>query len=132
MTPLHPYTLAQADFNQGLIIMVVGMLVVFSALAVLMGLIELINSLTAEKKSAAIAAPASKPDTTDDIDTMAPVQGTAHDPHMIAILTAAATAALRRPVAVKSARLVSTPPDSAWARQGRRSIMGSHRPYRRR
>lgn len=132
MTPLHPYTLAQADLNQGLIIMVVGMLVVFAALAVLMGLIELINGLTSEKKPGAIASPAAKPETTDDIATMAPAPTTGHDPHMIAILTAAATAALRRPVAVKSARLVSTQPDSAWARQGRRSIMGSHRPYRRR
>ena len=138
LTPLHPYTLAQADLTQGAILMVVGMVVVFVALVVLMGLIEVIHRFTREKQSAAIpapaapAAPAGKPETTHDIATMAPASGTGHDPHMIAVLTAAATAALRRPVAVRSARLVSPQPDSAWARQGRRSIMVSHRPYRRR
>lgn len=131
-TPLHPYTLAQADLTQGAIIMAVGMVVVFTGLAVLMGLIALMNALTSDRKRAAVAAPVAKPQTTHDLATMAPAQTTGHDPHMIAILTAAATAAIRRPVAVRSARLVSTPPNSAWARQGRRSIMGSHRPYRRR
>lgn len=146
-TTLPPSALAQSgDLSQGAIIMAVGMLVVFVALGVLMGVIALLNKLTeqtpaetpaASKPTARAApAPATAPappqpaEATADLPAAATPQTAGFDPHLIAVLTAAATAALQRPVAVRGVRFASNQPQNVWARQGRRAIMSSHRPHR--
>ena len=131
-TPLLPYTLAQAgDLTQGLILMVVGMFVVFAALTVLMILIAGVNELAKETPRLA-PPPSPRPASRTPAPGSAPAPPTpATDPRLVAILTAAATATLKRPVAVRAVRYAGRSRDSTWARQGRRTIMSSHQPRRR-
>lgn len=106
----------------GLLLMVVGMGVVFGALLVLMAVVALMGRLLADQPTPAPAtAPAPQP--------AKPASDQLADARLIAVLTAAATAALGRRAAIHGVRLV-TRRDRAWAQQGRRSIMTSHRPHR--
>ena len=131
--------LADAELNDGLVLMVVGMLVVFAGLSVLMFVIAVMNKLSEEKpaelaqapgprRTAAPAAPAASPAAVETPGPEATPPGL--DPKLVAVLTAAAAAALQRPVRVEGAKVMKRTPDSTWARQGRRQIMASHRPRR--
>ena len=102
----------------------VGMLVVFVSLMLLLAAITLLNRLGAEKpQSQPEAEPAPAPEA-----AAAETATQVTDPHLIAVLTAAATAALRRRVRVRRAHFVQTG-NHTWAQLGRHEIMSSHRPH---
>lgn len=119
-------------------LMLVGMAVVFTALVLLYGMVTLINRLGDRLGQRAVAeatrtprvaakgqaAPAAKP---------APDQSDAITPQLLAVLTAAATAAMHKPVQVTRVKFVHQNKGQLWAQMGRRSIMTSHRlPHRKR
>jgi len=128
----------QSDISQGLTLMAVGMVVVFSALVALLLVIGAISRFgddrprvvadsplqTASAANAKAKAEAAKsPEKAEE-------KGPAIDPHVLAVLTAAATSVVKRPVVIRQARFVRTIDAAAWSRQGRRTIMASHRPRR--
>jgi len=92
-------------------LMIIGMLVVFVSLSVIGLLIALSNRVFADRK---------------------PGPGGAETPEtaqreLIAVLTAAATAALRRPVRVHRVRMLGLTGREPWVTEGRVGIMTSHR-----
>ena len=131
---MFPLAASQSELiEDALVLMLVGMGVVFMGLVVLMFVSNAIRAMCAEKKA---PAPAAATQATGPTSTgHSPVSATdnSFDPQLIAVLTAAATAALRRPVRVLSARnyLVKQDPGHIWSQSGRRSIMTSHRPKHR-
>jgi Na+-transporting methylmalonyl-CoA/oxaloacetate decarboxylase gamma subunit len=95
-------------------LMIVGMLVVFTSLSVIGLLIALINRLLDSSEAAkpvVEAAPASAKTDTE----------------LVAMLTAAATAALRRPVRVHRVRMLGLTSRQHWVAEGRAGVMTSHR-----
>lgn len=117
--------LAQADgplIDDALMIMVIGMAVVFCSLAILMGAIMAINWLWAAKPAPVVITPAPPPSTENIPETIESL-----DPALVALLAAAATAVIRRPVRIRGVRFVDRP-DQAWAQMGRQGVMRSHRP----
>jgi len=95
-----------------LILMLVGMSVVFTALILLWAVIVAVDRLTgapAEPTRAEEAAPSEQP-------------------HLIAVLAAAATAALGRPARVQRVRFLGYE-TTAWRQEGRRLVMTSHHPH---
>jgi len=114
-----PLLLAEeASIGDGLALMVVGMFVVFLSLTILLGVIVTISRLTAEKpapKAAAQPAPVIE-------------GGEVDDPALIAVIAAAATAAMNKPIRIQRVSFLGQAQGQAWSQQGRRSIMTSHRP----
>ena len=115
---------------QSLDLMLVGMAVVVAALVALWVAIALVNRLAArqtqaaapvERESAPGPAPAPAPVATEPAEPET-------DPHLIAVLTAAATCALHRPVRVSRVHFVGRE-DQTWAREGRRDVMSRHHPH---
>lgn len=115
----------------GVVLMIVGMFVVFGSLLLIMGLVGAMNRLlqdptpTTGRRDIAErvgSAPLSNP----------PAEGSGVTPELVAVLTAAAYAATQRPVRVRRITVVGSSGGSAWLAGGRASLMGSHRPVRRR
>ena len=118
--------LAQQGFGDmigsGLALMVVGMLVVFAGLLLLWGVVTTLNHLLAEKARLRMPDSATEATAAEEIEQNA---------RLVAVLAAAATAALQRPARVRRVRFISHQGGAdPWSRQGRRSIMASHRPRR--
>jgi Na+-transporting methylmalonyl-CoA/oxaloacetate decarboxylase gamma subunit len=119
-------------FREGLELTVVGLFIVFFALVVIGALLVILNRPSEEeldqeraerkRQRKAAAAPAPAPVAGQS------VKGKAVDPRTVAILTAAAYAALGKPVRVRQVQRIGhvRRGGEAWARQGRREIQSSH------
>lgn len=109
--------------SDGFILMMVGMAVVFSALSLLLGTIMLLKRIL--ERSPAIAEKAKPKDA--EVEKNPAEQP--FDNHLIAILTAAATAALRARVRVYRIGFSGEEyrSDHAWVQQGRSELHMSHR-----
>ncbi len=104
---------------------VVGMSVVFIALLLMIGLLSLMQRLDRSMtKSKTEAVPAAEPVVSPGA---APV-GDGLSPELMAAISAAVTVAMSRKVRVTRMRYLGTPPEATWSRQGRLTIMASHRP----
>ena len=126
-----------AAITDGLMLLVVGVSVVFAALVLILVTIKLLGrvdtaiELSGRKPAGAKYAPGGE----DAPPVASPSQpgpaGTSGSPgpELIAVLAAAATAALRRPVRVTRVRFVSAAPAPGWVVAGRGGIMTSHRPH---
>ncbi|WP_432798235.1 OadG family protein [Poriferisphaera sp. WC338] len=112
-------TLAAEDMvTGGLTLMFVGMGVVFTALILLMITIKALNTFLAEKPKA-VPAPApiaNTPKSNDEIE-----------PEVLAVISAAVAAVVGGSHKIRRVDVLYKQ-GTAWARQGRRSIMTSHRP----
>lgn len=120
--PMSP----NARLGEALTLMGVGMAVVFSALVLLWIVIALTDRLadwhlTRRQPATAETAPG-------DQEPSGAMADTDHDPHLIAVLTAAATAALGTPTRVKRVHFLGRE-DQGWAQEGRRLVMTSHQPH---
>jgi sodium pump decarboxylase gamma subunit len=110
----------ERDLREGLGLMVVGMTVVFTSLVVIGLMIKVITLLLlreeapAEPAVSSVTEPATSPMAPEDEDT----------PRLIAILTAAAAAALNRPVRVHRVRHLSPQDTQGWVYSSR---AGAHR-----
>jgi Na+-transporting methylmalonyl-CoA/oxaloacetate decarboxylase gamma subunit len=154
----------EGDLGMGLVLMVVGMAIVFLGLVLLMTAILLVKRLltaienaqaraaesaqasaSAAKASAeaagsaataaSSAADAAKAKSAPMVMTSSATGGSPIvDNELVAVLTAAATAVLKKPIRVRRVRFVSRQPagSAGWVSQGRSGIMGSHRPHLRR
>lgn len=122
MTAMLPVLAEMSPMTEGVMLTIVGMVVVFASLIVLLFLVRLIGALLAEKPKPVVAAAPAAP-------ASAPASTGTDEGELIAVLTAAATAVIGRRVRVQGIRMVSRR-DRAWAQQGRRSILTSHRPSR--
>ncbi len=113
----------EETITEALTLMVVGMTVVFCGLITIALLITLANWLFAPPALAPAKAPAPA--------AKAPSPAAAHDaslpPALIAVLTAAATAALGRPARVTWAQPYSRQGQRSWVHAGRQALMTSHR-----
>ncbi|MEM1165894.1 MAG: OadG family transporter subunit [Planctomycetota bacterium] len=114
-------TVAQSntDLGAGVALMVVGMVVVFGAL-VLIGLIVMGVRRVLDRP---VHTPTPQASPRDPMPA-------GISPERIAVIAAAATAAVGKPVRVHRVVMLGEQGGSAWARGGRRTIMGSHRPFR--
>ena len=108
---------------QSLILLVVGMGGVFAALLLLAGMIwllkwadEFANGLRIRRYAREAESAAEEEGLNDEI---------------VAVLTAAATAAARRRVRVKTVRFLAPLTAGAWSSSGRLNIMASHQISRR-
>lgn len=125
---------AAADNQQGLVLMVVGMVVVFVALTLLLSMISLVNRLMRERPAESVGASAPAPAESQSA-TMTSTGGTPMvDKELIAVISAAVTMVVRRPSRVRRIRFVGYVPGTThgWVAQGRSGIMTSHRPHLRR
>jgi Na+-transporting methylmalonyl-CoA/oxaloacetate decarboxylase gamma subunit len=129
----------------GLTLMIVGMLVVFVVLAALGGLVLLLvrtfrdeaeegpgqapqraTAAASGPASAANAAGQAAPSSASITERVGPSSGGLHEPELIAVLAAAATAALGARVRVK--RVIELKDDvRPWISGGRAEVMHSHR-----
>jgi sodium pump decarboxylase gamma subunit len=107
---------------QSLTLMGVGMAVVFTALMLLWLAILIMDRLTDR------AVPAEQPPQPKaPVSEASPPSGQ-HDPQLLAVLTAAATAAMGQRVKLRRVHFVGEAHDD-WTREGRRVVMTSHRPH---
>ncbi|WP_428387582.1 OadG family transporter subunit [Mucisphaera sp.] len=127
---MSPMMLAESGGLQtGLLLMMVGMTVVFGSLVVLLSVVQLVKALLSDKPEPVLAEKPSVAPTPVAVAAVdPPVEGLV-DGALLAVLTAAATAALGTRARVRGVRLIARR-DRAWSQQGRRSIMTSHRPQR--
>lgn len=93
----------------------VGMTVVFAGLLLINGFISLLARLFVQKEPPAETLPARAVVTPDSPDAVT-----------MAVITAAAVAAVGRPVRVQRITFINHNTISAWAERGRVSIHGSH------
>lgn len=114
-------TTAASDDVDALALTIVGMTVVFTALVMTGSLIALIGRLFQQKVQDV------EPDT-KSVETLTPVgSGDGQvDGHTLALLTAAAYAAVGRPVEIRRITFINQNTVSAWREMGRISIHGSH------
>ncbi|WP_298816426.1 OadG family protein [Chloroflexus sp.] len=100
-------------------ITITGLSIVFIVLAIVALMLSAlsVSQRLLQPKEAALDQPVSPP-------ASQPVAADQLDPHLIAILTAAAVAALDRPVRVLRVRYYRQPP-LVWARLGRVSVMAA-------
>src|SRR5690606_7611656 len=98
---------------------VVGISVVFSALVLIGSFIALLGRIFSEKPDPVAAEPVLKP--VEGVPQSAQI-----NPQTLAVLTAAAVAAVGRPVRLQRITFINHNTISAWAERGRVSIHGSH------
>ncbi|MEM1331582.1 MAG: OadG family protein [Planctomycetota bacterium] len=101
----------------GVALMIVGMSVVFSSLVVI-GLVIGLISMLAQPNAVdeAPVQPAGRPSPEDAVS-----------PELVAVITAAATAAVRRPVRVRRVVMLGRSDGDPWVSAGRAVLIGSHR-----
>lgn len=119
--------------GEALELAVVGMGVVFTVLAVIGGLLVLLGKVFAEpvKDAAEAPAPSPRPAGAAPAHTTAPPAHTTAppghvDPQTLAVLTAAAYAAVGRPVRIRRVTFINQNTVSAWKEVGRATIQASH------
>ena len=103
---------------------IIGMGVVFTALALLVLLLtafKRVDLAMSKPKPEAIPtpAPSAQPSTQPSVNGIPPEE-------VVAVISAAITAALTRQVQVKRIRYLGNVSETAWSRQGRVTIMASH------
>ncbi|MCK4871103.1 MAG: hypothetical protein KAS72_00090 [Phycisphaerales bacterium] len=86
-------TVADSMFGDGLVLMVVGMLVVFTALAVLGGLVVLLEKASDALDARAGLAP--------------PERDGGIDPHHLVVIAAAAAASINRPIELRHVAMLA-------------------------
>ena len=122
------------SIGAGITLMLVGMFVVFATLLMIMLVIAGINRLVGKEE------PATPTGTTATSSPQTPSNANAHSgqlpekgddltPELVAVITAAAVAALQKPVRLRGVTLIDTT-GSAWLSGGRSRLMGSHSPTR--
>lgn len=114
-----------SNLGEGVVLLVVGMGVVFVALALMLGLVAVLARVAKRPEPVAAASPSPAPAPTV-------VSEGAITPELVAVLTAAAVAATGGPVRVRRVTVLGSTQSGAWLAGGRASLMGSHRPVRRR
>ena len=135
-----------AHITDGLMLLVVGVSVVFVALVLILVTIKLLGRVDSALESrarrsaggpvagsAAEEAGAAAATGDSNVESRS-MPGSASGqpalgPEMIAVLAAAATAAVRRPVRITRVRFVSAAVPGGWVAMGRTGIMTSHRPH---
>ncbi|MBX3728090.1 MAG: OadG family protein [Candidatus Sumerlaeia bacterium] len=128
--PLTLLATFEADADEGLLLMMLGMGVVFGALILLWGVLELLRRTVGRPepstapKPVAVAPAAALPATPP---MAAAGDETELDALTLAILTAAAIAVVGAPVRLTSVSLVPKGEGEAWATRGRIAIHTSHK-----
>lgn len=136
------WILAESEMGEALVLTVVGIGVVFAALALLMFLIGLLQKLVRDPLPAAAPPPKVPAKSTSAAHNMGGATSGAdggaggdggdggaggENPQLIVVLAAAAAAALGR--SVESVRVLRYQSSSVqWSSSGRRSLTTSHRP----
>lgn len=122
-----------AAVTEGLVLMVVGMGVVFTALVILWGMLGILGRLNRLEDRVNALAKAKKATRQPERPPAAPAPAPAASPRedkidaeTYAILTAAVMAVVRQPVRIQRVRFVKQD-DDAWAVHGRQAIQASHR-----
>lgn len=136
-TPADAATAKDVIF--GLVLTLVGMLVVFVSLLVIALLIvggnrlELRLTEPASQTTSGDAYPLPEipaPETASGVEPAAQQADQADQTELIAVLTAAATAALRARVRVRRVTLLGTSQGAgSWVTGGRMTLLGSHKPH---
>jgi Na+-transporting methylmalonyl-CoA/oxaloacetate decarboxylase gamma subunit len=125
LTVLEALPQAASGTREALELAVVGMGVVFTVLAVIGGLLVLLGKVFAAPGEEAVETPPAPPR-----PAAAPAHTTAPpghvDPQTLAVLTAAAYAAVGRPVRIRRVTFINENTVSAWKEVGRATIQASH------
>jgi len=134
-------TAGDGDIGRGLVLSLVGVLVVFGALSIILGLVVGLERLsewmnpTAPTKRPAPSEKSTAGDVVEPAPTAASESAAAPgepDPALVAVIAAACTAVLHRRVRVRRIMPLGTSQSGhAWVAGGRMTIMGSHRPHMR-
>jgi len=108
-------------WEEALILMIVGILVVFSVLTffyILILLINKINTFLNKKKADKKLNIGGKDTITSKSDEI--------DPEIVAVIAAAVLVTLKSRVEIKTIKFLNEPDDTSWARIGRLSLIESH------
>lgn len=116
-----------SGLGTGVVLMVVGMSVVFAALTVLLGVVALLGCVLRDRD---VVERGGVPGGEASTPGVAGADGLSSE--LVAVLTAAAVAVMRKPVRIRRITVVGQAGGSAWLAGGRSSLMGSHKPTRRR
>lgn len=119
------------DFYVALQLTAVGMSVVFSGLLLLVFVLILFQRLDkwiTQQRSAPSTDRATAPNSVVASEPIAMLEGVR--PETIVVIAAAISVALSRRVQVKRVRYLGVSSETAWAHQGRVTIMGSHKTKR--
>jgi Na+-transporting methylmalonyl-CoA/oxaloacetate decarboxylase gamma subunit len=111
------------QFWTGVQITALGIGVVFTALVLISLVLSVFGPL--ERLIVRLMRPRTQPRVAQPI--AAPAEDLGLTPELVAVIAAAATAALRRPVRVHRIRYDADPSGAAWVQQGRLTIMASRR-----
>ncbi len=124
---------APSGIAVGITLMFVGMTVVFTSLLLIWGMIALMHRLFGSDSTPPTPAP-SAPAAAPPPSTQSALSSLDDElsPELIAVITAAAVAVLRKPLQIRRVSLVRPNADSAsaWLAGGRTRLMGSHSPTR--
>jgi len=142
---------ADGGLASGLTLMVVGMAVVFGVLSAALLVVVLLNRVLSEdfgraRDAARAPTPVAAPipaigdEPTPELAAVVAAatiaaqryRSGAMPPDLVAALAAVATAAVDRPVRIRRITRVGPSTGGAWTAGGRSSLMGSHRPRRKR
>jgi Na+-transporting methylmalonyl-CoA/oxaloacetate decarboxylase gamma subunit len=108
-----------ADFLiETTLILMIGMTVVFLSLLMFAGLIVALRSLDERFNLFRIRRYTAKVESTPDRQDV--------NDELVAVLTAAAAVAMRKPVRIRRMRFLESTPAGAWTNVGRLNIMASH------
>ncbi|QDU35387.1 oxaloacetate decarboxylase subunit gamma [Poriferisphaera corsica] len=126
LTNLTTLALTSEQLTGGIVLMIVGMGVVFSALILLLWAIKLMHAMLNKPAPAPAVAAASVP------VASAKAASDEIEPETLVVIAAAVAAIVRKPHRIRRVdSLTAQQAGSNWARHGRRAIMTSHRPTRR-
>ncbi|MGD8453468.1 MAG: OadG family transporter subunit [Phycisphaerae bacterium] len=112
---------ADGNLFDGVMLSIVGVAVVFLALVLVWGGLELLRGILSQRRAATVVAAAPAP-ADPPVAEDGPVDG-----RTLAILTAAAVAALGPGVRIRRVRSVVRHPSSSWTGHGRIAVQSSHR-----
>lgn len=115
-----PQASGGASFLDMILLSLVGMLVVFTALGLIGGIMSLLGRLLAKEVVEEAVDPAVAP-ATETADVPAGL-----DPRTLAVLSAAAYAAVGRPVRLRRITFINENTVSGWKEAGRTAVQSSH------
>lgn len=119
LTPQLLLANVQTSISDAAVLGVVGLTIVFAALALVLLCLTVVTRLGASDEAPAAAD--SSPETAADA-----ARDDSIPPQELAVITAAAVAALRRPVRITRVRRLHANPDSVWSAHGRIVVQASH------
>jgi sodium pump decarboxylase gamma subunit len=111
------------SFVESLLLLIVGMGGVFSALLLLAGMIWLFRAADEQLNRRRIRKYAKTVETAPGVEEI--------NDEIVAVLSAAAVAALRKPIRIRRVRFLTAGGEGAWAVTGRLNVMASHQISRR-